>query len=112
MRLWIILLAAAICLADCASQGTIPRDKLSDLAVGRTTSAELAIAWGPPLRESTLPDGRRVLTYRYIENGPTASPTRGFGPISSPTDTVTGQVMLTFDPQGVLLSYDMFGLSG
>ena len=109
MRLWIPL-AMTIWLVGCASQGTIDRDRLSELAVGRTTSAALAGSWGPPLTEATMPDGRHVLTYRYIDmrTGPyTFAP--GLGPIGSTTDTVTGQVRLTFDPQGVLLSYEMFG---
>ena len=110
MRLWTLLLTA-IWLAGCASQGTIDRDRLSELAVGHTTSTELAGSWGPPLTEATMPDGRHVLTYRYIDmrTGPFNSFAPGFGPIGSTTDTVTGQVVLTFDPQGVLLSYEMFG---
>ena len=111
MRLWTVLLAA-IWLAGCASQGTIQRDQLSELDVGRTTSAELATRWGPPLTDATMPDGRHVLTYRYIhmQTGAIASFAPGFGPIGSTTDTVTGQVTLTFDPQGVLLSYAMSGI--
>jgi hypothetical protein len=107
MRSWTILPAVAL-LAGCASQGTIERGKLGELAVGRTTDAALATSWGPPLRGATMPDGRRVLTYRYIhiETGATASFAPGFGPIGSSTDTVTGQVTLTFDPRGVLLSYE------
>jgi hypothetical protein len=103
------ILAAAVLLAGCASQGTIERDQVSELAVGRTTSAELATAWGPPLADSTLPDGRHVLTYRYIhmQTGPITTVVPGFGPIGSTTDTVTGQVALTFDLQGVLMSYVM-----
>jgi hypothetical protein len=106
MRLPTILLAAAL-LAGCASNGTIERDKLSELAVGRTTSAELASSWGPPLRDATLPDGRRELTYRtiHMQTGPIAAFAPGFGPIGSTTDTLIGQVTLTFDTQGVLMSY-------
>ncbi len=101
-----ILLAVAL-LAGCTSQGTIERDQLSELAVGRTTSAELTTSWGPPLADSTLPDGRHVLTYRYIhmQTGPITSFVPGFGPIGSTTETMTGQVTLTFDLQGVLMSY-------
>ena len=107
MRTWTILMTAAL-LAGCASQGTIERDQLSELAVGRTTNAKLAKSWGPPLRDATMPDGRRVLTYRYIhlQTGPVVAFAPGFGPIGSTTDTMTGQVILTFDPQGVLLSYE------
>ena len=113
MRSWTILLAV-LWLAGCASQGTIDREQLSQLAVGRTTSAELAASWGPPLRDTTMSDGRHVVTYRYIylQTGPIASfAGPGFGPIGSTTDTVTGQVTLTFDPSGVLLSYEMSGIS-
>ncbi|MGH7125822.1 MAG: hypothetical protein ACREFI_15720, partial [Stellaceae bacterium] len=56
------ILAAAALLAGCASQGTIERDRISELAVGHTTSAGLSTAWGPPLADVTLPDGRHVLT--------------------------------------------------
>jgi hypothetical protein len=108
MRLRTVLWAA-IWLAGCAGHGTIDRGRLSDLAVGLTTSAGLTRAWGPPLTDATMPDGRHVLSYRYIDNGWDSSFTWGFGPVGSPTDTVTGQVTLTFDQQGVLLSYDMFG---
>lgn len=110
MRLCALLLTAML-LVGCASQGTIDRDRLSELAVGRTTSTELASSWGPPLTDAAMPDGRHVLTYRYIDlrTGPFTSFAPGFGPIGSTTDTVTGQVRLTFDPQGVLLTYEMFG---
>jgi len=112
MRLWTVLWAA-IWLAGCAGHGTIDSGRLfSDLTVGRTTSAELTRAWGPPLADATLSDGRHVLTYRFIDNGWTTGLQWGFGPVGSPSDTVTGQVTLTFDPQGVLLSYDTFGRSG
>ncbi len=112
MRLWAIVLAA-FWLAGCASQGTIDREQLSQLAVGRTTSAELATTWGPPLRDTTMSDGRHVMTYRYIylRTGPIASFAGPGIPIGSTTDTVTGQVTLTFDPSGVLLSYEMSGIS-
>lgn len=112
MRLW-TLLVAATWLAGCASQGTIERDRLHELAVGSTTSTELTRAWGPPLTEATMTDGRHVLTYRYIDlqNGPTPYFAQGFGPIGGTANAVTGQVTLTFDPQGVLLSYDMSGRS-
>jgi hypothetical protein len=94
-------------LAGCADQGTIERDRLSDLMVGQTTSTGLAGAWGPPLRDATMPDGRRVWTYRtvHLQTGPIAAFAPGFGPIGSTTDAVMGQVTLTFDEQGVLLSY-------
>ncbi|HXP74723.1 MAG TPA: hypothetical protein VN823_11310 [Stellaceae bacterium] len=107
MKTWAILLTAAL-LADCSSQGTIERDQLSELAVGRTTNTELAKSWGPPLRDATMADGRHVVTYRYIhlQTGPVAAFAPGFGPIGSTTDTVAGQVTLTFDQQGVLLSYE------
>jgi hypothetical protein len=112
MRLWAILLAA-FWLAGCASQGTIDREQLSQLAVGRTTSAELTTSWGPPLRDTTLSDGRHVVTYRYIylQTGPITSFAGPGFPIGGTTDTVTGQVSLTFDPGGVLLSYEMSGIS-
>jgi hypothetical protein len=110
MRLWTILVTA-IWLAGCASQGTVDRDKLSELAVGRTTSAELASSWGPPLTEARMPDGRHLLTYRYVDmrTGPILSFVPGLGPVGSTVDTATGQVILTFDPRGLLLSYDMSG---
>lgn len=106
MRLPTILLAAAL-LAGCASPGTIESDKLAELAVGRTTSAELVSAWGPPLAEATLPDGRRQLTYRtiHMQTGPITAFAPGVGPIGSSTETMTGQATLTFDAQGVLMSY-------
>ena len=111
MRFPLLPLAAALLLAGCVSQGTVDRDQLSDLAVGRTTAAELQRSWGPPLRDDTMPDGRHVLTYRYLHlnTGPLASFVPGFGPIGSTTDTVTGQLQLTFDTGGVLLSYTMQG---
>lgn len=103
------MLVAAVLLAGCASQGTIERDKVAELAAGRTTSAELTSSWGPPLADSALPDGRHVLTYRYIhmQTGPITNMVPGFGPVGSTTDTITGQVTLTFDLQGVLMSYAM-----
>jgi hypothetical protein len=106
MKLATILLAAAL-LAGCADQGTVERDRLSDLAVGRTTTAELAGAWGPPLRDATMADGRHVWTYRtiHLQTGPVVGFGPGFGPIGSTTDALMGQVTLTFDLQGVLLSY-------
>ncbi len=106
MRLRPILLAVAL-LAGCAEQGTVERDRLSELAVGRTTTTELSSTWGPPLRDATMPDGRRVWTYRtiHMQTGPTTAFAPGFGPIGSTTDTLMGQVTLTFDTQGVLLSY-------
>ena len=106
MRVWATLLVATL-LAGCVSQGTIERDRLSDLSVGHTTSTELASAWGPPLTDSTMADGRRVWTYRtiHMQTGATASFSPGFGPIGSSTDVLMGQVTLTFDTQGVLLSY-------
>ncbi len=106
MRPLPMLLVAAL-LAGCADQGTIERDRLSDLAVGRTTTTELANAWGPPLRDATMPDGRRVWTYRtvHIQTGPIVTMVPGFGPIGSDSDTLMGQVTLTFDRQGVLLSF-------
>ncbi len=106
MRVWAILLTS-VWLAGCASAGTVDRDKLGQLAVGRTTDAELTTSWGPPLSGSTLPDGRRVMTYRYVwmQTGPTTSFVPGFGPIGSTTDTLTGQVTLTFDLHGVLQAY-------
>ena len=112
MRLW-TLLVAAIWLVGCASHGTINRDRIFELAVGGTTSAQVTRAWGPPVREATLTDGRQVLTYRYTDllNGPTPYFAPGYGPIGSTTNAVTGQVRLTFDPQGVLLSYDMYDRS-
>jgi len=98
---------AMVLVAGCTSQGTVERDRLSELAVGRTTSAELTTAWGPPLADSTLPDGRHVLTYRYIhmQTGPITTIVPGFGPVGSTTDTSTGRVTLTFDLQGVLMAY-------
>jgi hypothetical protein len=50
------MLVTAIWLAGCASQGNVDRDKLSELAVGRTTSAELAGSWGPPLTKADRPE--------------------------------------------------------
>jgi hypothetical protein len=106
MRLRAMLLAVAL-LAGCEDQGTIERDQLSDLSVGRTTSTELTSLWGPPLRNATMPDGRRVWTYRtiHLQTGPIAAFAPGFGPIGSTSDATMGQVTLTFDDQGVLLSY-------
>lgn len=106
MRLRPILLAAVL-LAGCTSEGTIESDKVSELTVGRTTSAELTTSWGPPLGDVTLPDGRHVLTYRYVhmQTGPITSIVPGFGPVGSTTDTTTGRVTLTFDLQGVLMDY-------
>ena len=106
MRLRSILLAAAL-LAGCADQGTIERDRLSDLAVGRTTTTGLSSAWGPPLTDSAMPDGRRVWTYRtiHLQTGAGTGFEPGFGPIGSSTDALMGQVSLIFDTQGVLLSY-------
>src|SRR5262249_38830210 len=103
------MLLAAAWLAGCASQGTVERDRLSELVDGRTTQTELTASWGPPWRELTLQDGRHVLTYRtiHVQTGPAVGV--GFGPGTGPTsstsDTLMGQVTLTFDLQGVLLSY-------
>jgi hypothetical protein len=58
MRIWSIPLLAVLWLAGCASQGTPYHDRLSALAVGRTTSSEVRAAWGPPLRDVTMQDGR------------------------------------------------------
>lgn len=93
-------------LAACADQGTIERDRMSDLAVGRTTTTELASAWGPPLMDTTTTDSRRVWTYRtiHMQTGPITTMVPGFGPIGSTSETLMGQVTLTFDAQGVLLS--------
>ena len=106
MRFRPILLALAL-LAGCSDQGTIESNRLSDLTVGQTTSTELTSLWGPPLRDATMPDGRHVWTYRtiHLQTGPTVAFAPGFGPIGSTTDTVMGQVTLTFDDKGVLLSY-------
>jgi len=108
MRLPTLLLVAGL-LAGCADQGTIERDRLSDLAVGRTTTAALTTAWGPPLRDATMPDGRHVWTYRtvHVQTGPAVGIgfAPGSGPTSSTSDALMGEVALTFDPQGVLLSY-------
>lgn len=111
MRFRTLPLVASLLLAGCVSQGTVERGQLNELAVGRTTSAEIEGSWGPPLLDAAMPDGRHVLTYRYLhlQTGPVASFVPGFGPIGSTTDTVTGRVMLTFDPKGVLLSYTMEG---
>jgi len=105
MRFLPMLLLPAL-LAGCADQGTIERERLSDLSVGRTTTTELASAWGPPLRDATMPDGRRVWTYRtiHMQTGPIVAMAPGFGPIGSNSETLMGQVILTFDTQGVLLS--------
>ncbi len=106
MRLPAMLLTAGL-LAGCAGQGTIDRERLSDLAEGRTTSTELARAWGPPLRDATMPDGRHVWTYRtvHLQTGPIVAFAPGFGPIGGTADPAMGQVTLTFDPEGVLLSF-------
>jgi hypothetical protein len=83
--------------------------------VGRTLSAMVTAAWGPPWREITMQDGRHVLTYQYLdtdsENGTFGASTSQFSLIGSTTTAVTGQVRLTFDPQGVLLDYGMYGQS-
>ena len=106
MRFRPILLAAAL-LAGCSDPGTVESNQLSDLTVGQTTSAELTGLWGPPLRDATMADGRHVWTYRtiHLQTGPTAAFAPGFGPIGSTSDAVMGQVTLTFDDKGVLLSY-------
>ena len=106
MRLWSILLLATV-LMGCDNPGTVERDRLSDLAVGQTTTTTLAGDWGPPLRDATMPDGRRVWTYRtiHMQTGPITTMVPGFGPIGSNSETLMGEVTLTFDKEGVLLSY-------
>ncbi len=103
MRLLPMLVLTAF-LAGCADQGTIERNQLSELAVGRTTTAELTQAWGPPLRDAAISDGRHVWTYRTIDmqTGPITTMAPGFGPIGSTSETLMGQVLLTFDAKGVL----------
>jgi len=113
MPIWTLLLAA-IWLAGCAPQGTINRDQVFALTVGRTTSAQVTAAWGAPSRDVAMQDGGHVLTYHYIhidltQSGPFATTSSEFGPLGNPSTTVTGQVRLTFDPRGVLLNYAMYG---
>ena len=106
MRFPTLLLVAAL-LAGCASRGTIERDQLADLAEGRTTSTDLARAWGPPLRDAEMPDGQHVWTYRtiHLRTGPTVAFATGLEPIGTGADAMMGQVNLTFDTKGVLQSY-------
>jgi len=115
MRIWNIPLLAALWLSGCASHGTIYRDRLSTQTAGRTLSATVKAAWRPPWREITMQDGRHVLIYQYLdtdsENGTFGATRSQFGPIGSTTTPVTGQVRLTFGPQGVLLDHGMYGQS-
>jgi hypothetical protein len=118
MRISSIRLLAALWLAGCAFQGTPYHDRasaLGALAVGSTTSSEVRAAWGLPLRDVIMQDGRHVLTYQYIdpysENGTFGTITSQFAPLGSTTTAVTGQITLTFDPKGVLIDYATYGLS-
>jgi len=106
MRLVAILLMAAwLCACTATPEGYIDHAKLSQLSVGTTTYDQIVTSWGQPMSTSTLPDGRQIAVYPYIwlVTGPVTS-IAGAGPVGS-TDTRTGPLSLTFNPAGVLQSY-------
>jgi len=109
-----ILLACALVLALPACDTVFASFKpaqTSTLEVGKTTYDQTVSQLGKPTDESTLPDGRRLVTYIYRVQGQAMQVPTTRGGVSAvrtsaaPSGVSTSNFQLTFDQSGVLQSY-------
>lgn len=107
-----ILLAAMLSLAACDTIfASFKPAATSDLQVGKTTYDQAVSQLGKPTDESTLPDGRRLVTYVYQVQGQSVQAPTARGGVtvarsgSGPSAVGNSAFQLQFDPNGVLQSY-------
>lgn len=86
--------------------------KTSELVIGTTTYDQAVSQLGKPTDESTLPDGRRLVTYVYLVQGQSVQTPTARGGVtvahatSGPSNASTSAFQMQFDASGVLQSYN------
>ncbi len=99
-------LLAIVTLAGCVSSGRpVDQAKVAAFERGKTTSAEVQAALGPPNGSSVLGDGSSVLVYAYTHaQARPESFIPIIGPLVGGADATSQTVSFTFGPDGVLRS--------
>ena len=109
MNKLLLVVAAAGILTACASSGTmLTTEDAASFEPGVTTMADVVDRFGEPQGTTTLPDGRKQLTYVYTETQMKAAT---FVPIvglfAGGADSQSSAITFSFDPDGVLLDETM-----
>lgn len=96
-----LIIVGIFFLAGCASTNScgikLDRNKVSQIQKGVTTLAEVEVLFGgPPECSQSIPDGRRAMSYGFVETSSTPTPeTYIFGPFVNDTKVQTTIQTLT-----------------
>jgi membrane-associated protease RseP (regulator of RpoE activity) len=104
---WVL---AIVTLAGCVSSGRpVDQTRVAAFQRGKTTSAQVLAALGPPNGSSVLGDGSSVLVYTYTHaqaRPETFIPI--IGPLVGGADATSQTISFTFGPDGVLRSQSSY----